>query len=460
MEILKNSEYELLIEDITGEGEGVGKINGYALFVKDTMPGDRIIAKVIKVKKNYGYGRLVTILQPSQNRCDAPCPNARACGGCTLMNMKYSAQLEYKRRKIAGNLERIGGFKGIEIPPVTGMDNPYRYRNKAQFPFGEKNGEIITGFYAGRTHDIIPCEDCLLGISDNSIILGAIKKYMSDNKVSAYDEKSGSGVIRHVLIRAGFKTSEVMICIIANASRLPKEDLLVSALLALKLSADLHITSIVLNTNMQNTNVIMGKECRVLYGNLYISDYIGENIYRISPLSFYQVNPVQTEKLYELTLEMAGLSGNETVWDLYCGIGTISLFLARKAGKVFGVEVIPQAIEDAKFNAQRNGLNNVEFMTGKAEEIFPEQKRLRGSEVYADVIVVDPPRKGCDEKLLETMLEMGPKRIVYVSCDSATLARDLRYLCEGGYEIMRVQGVDQFCHTGHVECVCLLSKVK
>ena len=458
MEIKKNNDYEIVIEDLTMSGEGVGRIDGYALFVKDTVPGDVVIAKAIKLKKNYGYGRLMKIITPSNDRVEAKCPVAKACGGCTFMAMSYEKQLEFKRKLIENNLTRIGGLKDIEIPPIIGMDSPYRYRNKAQFPVGtDKDGNIVMGFYAGRTHSIIPNEDCLIGADINAGILAAIKDFMLKNHIKPYDENSQTGLVRHILIRTGFTTGEIMVCLVINGEKLPKSDELIKSLLNLNFSDDRKIASIMTNTNTENTNVILGRKCSLLYGREYIEDYIGDVKYQIGPLSFYQVNPIQTKKLYGLALEFAGLTGNETVWDLYCGIGTISLFLAQKARKVYGVEIVPEAIADAKNNARINGINNVEFYVGKAEEVLPD--KYEKENVYAEVIVVDPPRKGCDETLLETMIKMSPERIVYVSCDSATLARDLKYLTERGYEVKRVQGVDQFCHSGHVESVCLLSKV-
>ena len=338
------------------------------------------------------------------------------------------------------------------MEPICGMEDPFYYRNKAQFPFGtDKNGNIVTGFYAGRTHAIIPNTECALGVPVNKVILEAILDYMNENGVTAYNEETQRGLVRHVLIRYGFKTDEIMVCLVINGDHVKCADKLVEKLVKIP-----GMTSITYSVNKENTNVIMGKDIGVLWGQGYITDYIGDVKYQISPLSFFQVNPVQTEKLYGYALEYAGLKGEETVWDLYCGIGTISLFLAQKAKKVYGVEIIPQAIDDARHNAEINGFENAEFFVGKAEEVLPEQYEV--NHVYADVIVVDPPRKGCDEVLLRTMVHMKPERIVYVSCDSATLARDLKYLCEHGYEITRARAVDQFPHTVHVEACVLLEK--
>ncbi len=465
MKISKNQDYEIVIEDLTQKGEGVGRIDGYALFVKDTVIGDRIIARVTKANKSYGYGRLMKIIEPSPDRVEPLCPVSRACGGCTLMAMSYPAQLEFKRKLIRNNLARIGGFTDIDVPPVIGMDDPYRYRNKAQFPVGaDRDGGIAAGFYAGRTHSIIPCEDCLIGDAVNAGILAEIKFYMLKYNIKPYDEASHTGLVRHILIRVGFATGEVMVCLVINGEALPASDELVKALQNLPLSPDRKIASVMLNINRERTNVILGTECRLLWGAPYIEDCIGDIKYRISPLSFYQVNPVQTRVLYGLALDFAGLTGSETVWDLYCGIGTISLFLAKKARRVYGVEIVPQAIEDARRNAEINGITNVEFFSGRAEEVLPDfyarESALAGAPLTADVIVVDPPRKGCDEALLATIVKMSPDRIVYVSCDSATLARDLKYLAGAGYEVRKVQGVDMFGGTGHVECVVMLSHKK
>lgn len=457
--ILKNQEYEIIIEDNTTSGEGVGRINGYALFVKDTVAKDLVRVRVTKTGKTYGYGRLLEILKPSPDRVDAPCPIARACGGCSIMAMDYQKQLEFKQKLIQNNLQRIGGITDISVPPVLGMEHPFRYRNKAQFPIGvNKEGEIISGFYAGRTHSIVACEDCLIGHEINGPILATVKQHMTHNGILPYDENTHSGLVRHVLIRTGFTTKEVMVCLVLNGKSIAKSQALVDALRALELPDQQRIESIMINVNREKTNVILGQESVLLWGRAYIEDFIGAIKYQISPLSFYQVNPLQTKVLYDLALEYANLTGSETVWDLYCGIGTISLFLAQKAKKVYGVEIVPQAIDDARNNAKINGIQNVEFYVGKAEDVLPE--KYQQEKIYAQVIVVDPPRKGCDESLLATMVQMQPERIVYVSCDSATLARDLKYLLANGYKLEKIQGVDQFCHSTHVESVVLLSRQK
>ena len=454
MEWKKNDRIQVTIEDMGDTGEGIGKTDGYPWFVKDAVIGDEVEAKVMKTKKSYGFARLEKILHASPNRVTPRCPVARQCGGCQLQAMDYKEQLAYKERKIYNNITRIGGFDEVPMLPIMGMDEPWRYRNKAQFPWGlDKDGKIITGFYAGRTHAIIENGDCLLGIEENREILKIIKNHLERCHIRPYDEASHSGLIRHTLIRKGFHTGELMVCQVINGKSLPHQDELTEQLLKIP-----GMTSISVNINRDQTNVILGNEVINLYGPGYITDSIGGVKYRISPLSFYQVNPVQTEKLYSTALEYAGLTGGETVWDLYCGIGTISLFLAQKAKKVYGVEIVPQAIDDARENARINGIENVEFFVGKAEEVLPRE--YEKNQVYADVIVVDPPRKGCDEVCLDTIVKMGPKRVVYVSCDSATLARDMKYLAERGYEVVKVRGCDMFPHSGHVETVVLLSHKK
>ena len=477
MSYSKNDCVELTIEDIGVSGEGIGKVDGYTLFVKDTVIGDVVRVKIMKAKKNYGYARLMDIIKPSKDRVEPACPIARQCGGCQIQAMNYNAQLKYKQKLVKDNLLRISGLtEGVdyEMCEILGMDTPFRYRNKAQYPVGEdKDGNIVMGFYAGHTHSIIACpdDDCMLGHRDNAFILNAVKEWMKEYRVRAYNENIHKGTVRHVLVRTGYHTDEVMVCLVTK-KMLRKEaaDGLVKAIQKLKLN----VASLVVNINKEDTNVILGKECITLYGRPYIEDYIGDIKFQISPLSFYQVNPKQTEVLYNKALEFAGLKGNESVWDMYCGIGTISLFLAKKAGKVYGVEIVPQAIEDAKNNAKINNIDNAEFFVGKAEEVVPEfYKKQTGvqsdndstdSKEYdmtrPDVVVVDPPRKGCDKKLLDTIVSMTPDRIVYVSCDSATLARDLKLLVEYGYKVEKVQSVDQFGNTVHVETVVLLSQLK
>lgn len=458
MEFKKNDSIVIKIEDMGTDGEGIGRVDGFTFFVKDALIGDEIEARVMKVKKSYGYARLEKVLTPSSFREEPVCRFHRQCGGCQIQALSYEKQLEFKQQKVRNNLVRIGGFApelidGI-MEPIVGMEDCYHYRNKAQFPIGaDKEGNPVAGFYAGRTHSIIANTDCALGVAENQQILEIILSYMRKYNVKPYDEVTGKGLIRHVLIRKGFTSGELMVCLVINGRKLPEAEALLSELTQIP-----NMTSVSYSVNRENTNVIMGKEIVQLWGSRTIKDNIGDVTFSISPLSFYQVNPVQTKKLYGLAVEYADLKGQETVWDLYCGIGTISLFMAKSAKQVYGVEIIPQAIEDAKANAELNHITNAEFFVGKAEEVLPEKYASEG--IYADVIVVDPPRKGCDEKCLETMLKMQPERIVYVSCDSATLARDLKILCGGGYELKRVRAVDQFPHTTHTEvCVKLCRKI-
>lgn len=458
----KNMELELLIEDMGINGEGIGKARGAAFFVKDAVIGDRVLVKIMKMKKRYGYARLLKVLSPSPYRVKPRCGFYRQCGGCQLQTLGYSQQLKFKEKKVRENLERIGGFQiqdekekknqGVLFHPIIGMEEPFFYRNKAQFPIGaDKDGRIITGFYAARSHTIIPNRDCCLGAAVNAKILELVVSFMEAYDIRPYDEASGMGLVRHVLIRTGFTTGEIMVCLVINGRRLPKANKLVQGLSHIP-----GITSIMLNINERKTNVILGNEEVCLWGQAYITDYIGDVKYQISPMSFYQVNPVQTKKLYETALSYAGLTGSEVVWDLYCGIGTISLFMAQKAKYVYGVEVAASAIEDARNNARINGIGNVEFFVGKAEEVLPAV--YEREQFHADVVVVDPPRKGCDKKCLDTIVKIGPERVVYVSCDPATLARDLKYLCESGYEVREVQGVDMFPQTVHVEVAVLLCR--
>lgn len=448
----KNEEFNLTIEDMGKDGAGIGRKNDFVWFVKDAVVGDVITAKVMKVQKNYGFARLMKIITPSKYRTEAPCPVAKQCGGCQLQMMDYHAQLRVKENEVRNALIRIGGIpeEELNMKPILGMEEPWRYRNKAQYPIGrDKDGRIIAGFYAARSHRIVECEDCLLGVKDNKKILDLILGFMEDYHIRPYDEAAHKGLVRHVLIRKGFKTGEIMVCLVVNGTSLPHSEELVRQLLLIP-----GMTSVSLSVNTRTDNVIMGAEIINLYGDGCITDYIGEIRYRISPLSFFQVNPVQTEKLYGTALSYANLKGKETVWDLYCGIGTISLFLAQKAGKVCGVEIIPDAIRDAKENAALNGIGNADFFVGKAEDVLPE--KYEKENISADVIVVDPPRKGCDQAVLDTMLKMKPKTVVYVSCNPSTLARDVKILTEGGYRLRKVRCCDMFPMSMHVETVAQL----
>lgn len=450
---MKNDQVEITIEDIGSEGEGVGRFEGYTLFVKDTAMGDRVLVQVTKTGKTYGYARLVKLIEPSKFRVEPRCPIAARCGGCQLQHIDYKKQLEYKENKVRNCLTRIGGFADLKMEPICGMEVPYYYRNKSQFPVGRnKDGSIAIGFYAGRTHSIIDTKHCYIGAKVNEEILTFLRSFITKYHIEPYDEETHKGLLRHILIRVGYSTGEIMVCLVVNAANIPHKEELIQGLLKIE-----GMKSICLNVNQEKTNVILGEQIIPLWGEPYITDYIGSIKYRISPLSFYQVNPVQTKKLYDIALEYADLHGDETVWDLYCGIGTISLFLAQKAKKVYGVEIIPQAIEDARMNAKINGIENAEFYVGAAEEVLP--RLYKDEKIKADVIVVDPPRKGCEQSLLDTILAMAPRRVVYVSCDPATLARDLKYLCEKDYELVKVRAVDQFPQSTHTETVALLKHI-
>ena len=508
-EYRKGQEIKVRIIDIGMRGEGIGKLeDGYTVFIKDAVIGDYVRASIMKANKSYAYAHLEQILQASPHRVEPLCPVARQCGGCQLQAMSYEQELVYKQNKVRADLIRIGGFSEEEIDavmePIVGMqDNPngpWRYRNKAQVPVGYSDfgkssagssrggwkgsskrviagknstpGRVVAGFYAGHTHSIIPMTDCMLGEEINREIIDRVLTYMEIHRVPPYDEESGKGLVRHILIRNGKFSGQIMVCLVVNGESLPFESDLVD-----HLSGVPGMTSIVLNINTERTNVILGRQLRTLWGydeiedTLHVYDISEDGAFvpaeeavtfRISPLSFYQVNPEQTQKLYSLAMNYAGLTGKETVWDLYCGVGTISLFMARRAGKVYGVEIIPEAIENAKANAERNGIENAQFYVGKAEEVLPayvQERREAGETPDIDVICVDPPRKGCDAKCLETILEIRPERVVYVSCDPATLARDLRILADGGYRLQKVRPVDQFGHTVHVETIVLLQKL-
>lgn len=476
----KNDEIELEIIGMGSEGEGIGRYEGMALFVKGAIVGDRIVGGITKLKKTYGYARLIKILEPSKDRVEPPCPYSKRCGGCQLQPMSYEAQLNYKQQKVREDLLRLGEIsqerfdKGeIEFFRTLGMENPSSYRNKGQYPVGtDREGHIVSGFYAGHTHTIIDSERCMIQHELADRMMAGVRLYMERVGLSAYDEEAAAagrrdaGLVRHVLTRIGFVTHEVMVCVVINGKELKEAGILKEILDSeiekynKSMSSDAEpykLTSLSYNINTDNTNVIMGKRIVTVFGSEYITDHIGDVRFRISPLSFYQVNPVQTVRLYGKALEFAELKGGETVWDLYCGIGTISLFMAGKAGRVYGVEIVPEAIADAKENAKLNKITNAEFFVGAAEEVLPA-KYAQNPQMKADVIVVDPPRKGCDASLIDCMIKLAPQKIVYVSCDPATLSRDVALLEKGGYRLKKVQPVDMFPFSGHVESVCLLSK--
>lgn len=450
--ITKNELYTMTIVDMGMQGEGIGKIKDFTVFVPNAVVGDEIEVKILKVKTRYAYGKLMNILSPSPKRQNPRCEVAHICGGCQLQHVSYEEQLEWKREKVKAALMRIGGLKDVLVNPTLGMQDPYYYRNKAQFPITLEEGKVKIGFYASHSHRIVPTDECMIQDKRNKEIVQVVKTFIEKYNISVYDENQHKGLLRHLVTKTAFYQEGTMVCLVINGERLPHDDKLIAALKNIE-----GITSIVLNHNKENTNVILGDKVTVLYGEDFIIDSIGDLKFKISPLSFFQVNPLQTKVLYDKVLEYAQLTGNETVWDAYCGIGTISLFLAQKAKKVYGVEVVPEAIQNAKENAELNAISNAEFFAGYAEEVIP---RLYKQGVKADMIVVDPPRKGCDQKLLETIVSMAPSKMIYVSCDPATLARDLAYLTSQGYIVEKVQPVDMFPHTTHVECVVLLSKVQ
>lgn len=448
----KNTYYDVTFEDLTHDGAGVAKIEGFPIFVPNGLPDERAKIKVIKVKKGYGFGRLIEIYEKSKFRVDAPCPVFKECGGCQLQHLSYEGQMVAKQKQVQEVLTRIGKLPEIKVHSVLGMEHPWRYRNKAQVPVADREGGLVAGFYQQRSHEIIDMEACLIQQEKNDEVVQKVKSICDKYKVRAYDEKNHKGTLRHIMARYGLVTEEVMVVLITRTKELPNKEEIIAEIVRLVPN----VKSIVQNVNPKRTNVIFGDETAVLWGEEYIYDNIGDIKFAISARSFYQVNPEQTKVLYDKALEYAELSGSETVIDAYCGIGTISLFLAQKAKKVYGVEIVPEAIEDAKRNAALNGIENAEFAVGEAEVVIPNWKKQG---IKADVIVVDPPRKGCDEALLQTIIEMKPKRVVYVSCNPATLARDLRILEDGGFKTAEVQPVDMFPHTVHCEAVAKIDWV-
>lgn len=447
----KNKIYNIEIEDLSSSGEGVGKIDGFTVFVPQAIPGDKVRARITTLKKRYGIGEILEMVEPSKDRIKPKCSLFGKCGGCQIMHMDYDAQLKMKRNKVEQTLSRIGKIS-TKVNPTIGMENPFEYRNKGQFPVGIKNNKAIMGAYEMGTHNIVDTSYCHIQAPVTKIIIKTIKKYIDDFNIEVYDEVKRTGLIRHIVSRFGFATGDVMVVLVTNGRRLPYKDELIRML---KENVP-GLKSIVQNINTRNTNVVLGDETLVLYGEDRIVDYIGDLKFNISSKSFFQVNSIQTKVLYDKVLEYANLKGDEVVFDIYCGIGTISLFLAKKAKEVHGVEIVKSAIEDAKVNAKINNINNAKFYTGKGEDVVP---RLYKEGLYADIVVVDPPRKGCEESVLETMVNMAPEKIIYVSCNPATLARDLAYLVEGGYKVVEVQPVDMFPQTTHVECVVLMSRV-
>lgn len=449
--VTKNDRLSVYVEDLTHDGAGVAKVDGYPLFIKEALPGETVTVHVLKTLKSYGFAKLISIEEKSADRIDAPCPVFEICGGCQLQHLSYEGQLKYKEKVVRDAMARLGKLPDVPVHPVKGMNNPWRYRNKSQIPFGTDDGRVVAGFYQTRSHRIADTDICLIQTPEADTLMASLKRNLQDMGIEPYEEKTHRGMLRHVVIRKGRVTGELMVVLVTKKQKFPQAERAVELIRA----ALPEVTSIMQNVNPEKTNVIFGNDTINLWGKDIIEDRIGDVRFEISARSFYQVNPEQTEVLYGQALDYAGLTGTETVIDAYCGIGTISLFLAQRAKFVMGVEIVPQAIEDAKRNADLNGFTNTLFEAGPAEEVIP---RWYKDGKQADVLVVDPPRKGCDEALLQTMLEQQPERIVYVSCNPATLARDLRILEDGGYRTQEVQPVDMFPQTTHVECVAWLTR--
>lgn len=447
----KDEILELKITSMTHEGMGVGKKDGFAIFVQGAIEGEVVRAKVIKVLKSYAIARIEAFIERSPERREPFCLSYKRCGGCSLQHMSYKKTLEFKRQVVIDNLARIGGLSDIKVLDTLGMPEPVNYRNKAQYPVGMGMNGPVAGFFARRSHEIIDAPTCDIQHPMSDKAKTIVLDYLKYFTIPVYNEMTGQGLIRHVVTKVGFHTGEIMVIIVASKPQLPQKDRLVE-----KLKREIPaLKSVILNVNAKPGNVILGKRNITLYGKDTIDDKIGDLTFEISPLSFYQVNPFQTEVIYKKAIEYADLKGNETVCDLYCGIGTIALFAAKKAKKVIGVEVVTEAIESAKKNAQRNQIDNAEFYEGEVEKVVPQ---LYQEGQKADVVFIDPPRKGCDEALLKTLVDMAPSRMIYVSCNPSTLARDLKYLTANGFEAIEAQPVDMFPWTEHVETVVLMSR--
>lgn len=451
----KNKEYIFDIISQGYEGEGIAKIdNKYPIFIEGALKGEKVKVRIVKVNKNFAYGKLMEVLEASEERVNPPCAIYKRCGGCKLQHASYKAQLDFKWDRVKDCVSKIGKLNPSIVKYPLGMEEPWRYRNKVQLPIGLINGEVKIGFFAPRSHDIIDMESCLIQDEIGDKVVKLTREWIEKFNIRPYNvdgEYDEKGIVRHIMIRRGFTTNEVMVVLVTNGEKLPHKeefvDLMVKNIPGIK--------SIIQNINSKKTNVILGLESKTLWGEDTISDYIGDFRFNISPLSFFQVNPTQTEVLYGKALEYANLTGNEEVFDAYCGTGTITLFLSQKAKKVYGVEIIPQAIDNAWINAKENKVDNVEFFVGESEVVIPD---LINKGVKADVVVVDPPRKGCDKKLLDAITNIDAKKIVYVSCDPSTLGRDLKVLEENGYKTLEVQPVDMFPNTAHIENVALLIK--
>ena len=447
----KNEDYIINIDNMGYEGEGVGKIDGFTVFVAGAIVGEKVKIKIVKVSKNFAFGKLLEIIEKSKGRIEPVCIIYKNCGGCNLQHIDYNSQLDFKTNRVVQVINRIGKLEEVIVHKALGMESPYNYRNKVQLPASNINGVVKIGFYAVRSHDIINMENCHIQDAVADIVVKLTRQWIREFNIECYNEENHQGILRHIMIRKGIKTGEVMVVLVIKGKDIPHKEEFIE-IMRKKIKG---LVSIIQNTNNEKTNVILGSACKTLWGKDTINDYISEFKFEVSPLSFFQVNSIQTEVLYNKALEYANLSGGEVVLDAYCGTGTISLFLSKKAKKVYGVEIVPEAIENAKKNAKENNVNNTEFIVGEAEKVIP---KLISQGVRADVVVVDPPRKGCDKTLLEAISHMGPKTIVYVSCDPGTLARDLGILDELGYKTLEIQPVDMFPQTAHIECVTRIEK--
>ena len=449
MSIQKNQEYIVDIIDNGFEGEGIAKIDNFTIFIPGTIKGEKVRVLIVKVLSSHGFGKIVEIIEKSQARQDVDCNTYKRCGGCNLRHVKYEETLKMKQNAVQSLVNKTLKNK-LQVRETVGMENPLHYRNKAQYPIGiNKQGEPVIGVFANRTHEVIPIDNCLIQNKKSEEIAKFIIEFIKEKNISIYDEKTGKGLVRHIVTKVGIKTGEIMCVIVINGHKIPNENELVENLK----TKYPEIKAIVKNINMKNTNVILGQENINLYGNGYIEDILGEYKFKISPLSFYQVNPVQAEKLYDLGVSMAEITKNDIVFDLYCGIGTISLFMSKFAKKVYGIEIVEEAVKMAKENAQNNNVSNTEFFAGDVEIVLDDLINNKG--LKADVVMFDPPRKGLDKKSIDNILNIRPKKIVYISCNPATLVRDLAKF-EENYVIEEIRPVDMFPFTKHVECVAVM----
>lgn len=449
MSIQKNQEYIVDIIDNGFEGEGIAKIDNFTIFIPGTIKGEKVRILIVKVLSSHGFGKIVEILGKSQARQDVDCNTYKRCGGCNLRHVKYEETLKMKQNAVQSLVNKTLKNK-LQVKETVGMENPLYYRNKAQYPIGiNKQGEPVIGVFANRTHEVIPIDNCLIQNKKSEEIAKFIIEFIKEKNISIYDEKTGKGLVRHIVTKVGIKTGEIMCVIVINGYKIPNENELVENLK----TRYPEIKAIVKNINMKNTNVILGQENINLYGNGYIEDILGEYKFKISPLSFYQVNPVQAEKLYNLGVSMAEITKNDVVFDLYCGIGTISLFMSKFAKKVYGIEIVEEAVKMAKENAQNNNVSNTEFFAGDVEIVLDDLINNKGFK--ADVVMFDPPRKGLDKKSIDNILNIRPKKIVYISCNPATLIRDLADF-ENEYDIKTIIPVDMFPFTSHIECCSVL----